>query len=75
MYRDADGVTRDGAEAASLYERACELGVLWGCAFLGDLQRRGTGVPRDVEAACDAYKRACDNGLDQVCRTQERYCR
>ena len=68
MYFSGEGVTRDPARAASLYQQACDGGAVESCYNLGVLYENGAGVTRDLARAASLYQQACDGGLAQGCR-------
>jgi hypothetical protein len=60
-------VTADPAQAATLYQHACELGNAGACNNLGTAYLRGVGVTADRERALTLYRRACDAGERIAC--------
>jgi hypothetical protein len=67
MYYGGEGVTRDLARAASLYQQACDGGSEEGCSNLGVLYENGEGVPQDFARAASLYQQACDGGSGEGC--------
>jgi uncharacterized protein len=59
MYAAGDGVTRDFARAASLYERVCDAGVAEACNSLGELYARVPGFESEAKRVPALYERAC----------------
>ena len=53
------GVAKDTALAGKGLAKACDLGLLKGCAALAELRAKGDGVPKDGPAALSLYERAC----------------
>jgi TPR repeat protein len=58
---------REPARAATLYDRACQLGNPSGCNNLGILFQRGYGVQRDKGRAKQLWTRACELGHKAAC--------
>ena len=52
----------DEQRAAKIWQKACELGEVRGCARLGFLYKNGKGVEQDDEKAGKFYQKACDAG-------------
>ena len=52
----------DEQTAAKIWQKACELGEVRGCARLGFLYKNGKGVEQDDEKAGKFYQKACDAG-------------
>ncbi len=67
MYAVGQGVPRDLAKAAHLYQKACDGGYAASCYSLGSLYDEGRGVPRDETAAAQLYQKACAGGSEQAC--------
>ena len=67
MYGTGEGVAKDLARAATLYQRACDGGEMWGCVNLGVMYGTGEGVARDRPRAIDLYQQACDGGQSWGC--------
>lgn len=67
MYETGQGVGRDPARAAELYQRACDGGQLSGCTDVALLYDTGSGVNRDRDRAVELYRRACDGGEPLAC--------
>jgi uncharacterized protein len=59
MYAAGDGVPRDFARAASLYERVCDSGVAEVCNSLGELYARVPGFESQATRVPALYERAC----------------
>jgi TPR repeat protein len=57
----------DPERAASLYARACELGLGTACHRLGELHRDGKGVPADDDQARALFTRGCQQGSNAAC--------
>ena len=57
----------DGAQAAALYEKACDAGEARSCLDLGRLYETGAVVEADPERALAFYKRACALGNVEGC--------
>ncbi len=70
MYQNGEGVTRDLARAASLYQQACDGGNTLACYNLGMFYEHGEGVPQNSARAASFYQHACDGGLARACRKQ-----
>jgi TPR repeat protein len=66
----SDGVTKDEALGARLFQRACDLGDASGCNKLGLAFESGDGVPQDYERAMDLFGRACSGGFAEGCNNQ-----
>ena len=66
----SDGVTKDEALGARLFQRACDLGDASGCNKLGLAFEGGEGVPQDYERAMDLFSRACSGGFAEGCNNQ-----
>jgi hypothetical protein len=67
MVAKGDGVPKDPARAATLYQTACDGGVLAACSNLGAVYAVGDGVAQDATKAVALYKRACDGGYATAC--------
>jgi TPR repeat protein len=63
-----DGVEKDYARAASLYDRGCKLGHAACCNNLGVDYQHGYGVAADVPRAMRLYTGACDQKNALGCR-------
>ncbi len=68
----AHGVPKDDAEAARLYERACELKWPAGCYNLAIMLEDGRGVAQDLKRASDLYQMACAAGARLSCEKARR---
>lgn len=62
MYATGDGVGRDLARAASLYERVCEAGEADVCNTLGEIYERGAVIGVGATRVEELFARACDGG-------------
>jgi len=67
LYERGQGLTKDDARAAQLYERACDAGSGTGCGFLGDMYLKGRGVKKDKSRATVLWRKACQLGWAQAC--------
>jgi len=61
-YVEGAGVTPDRTRAASLFQQACDGGVMLGCTHLGLLYQHSEGVIGDLASAVFSFERACDGG-------------
>jgi uncharacterized protein len=59
-FTTGNGVTRDCARAAGLFERVCESGDPHGCWYLGGAYARGEGIAQDAARAAALFRRGCD---------------
>ena len=59
-YAFGQGVDKDEARAAALYEHACDMKDAPACLFAGQMREFAHGVPKDDAAAARFYQRACD---------------
>ena len=57
----------DPTQAATLYKKACDGGVVAGCVRLGLATERGRGVERDLTRAFAVYLAACDKKDADAC--------
>ena len=64
---EGEGVTRDIAHAANLFQQACDGGGASGCYTLGVMHENGEGVTRDLARAASLYEQACDGGVASGC--------
>jgi len=66
---EASAHERDGhpERAASLYGRACDLGLGTACHRLGELHRDGKGVPANDDQARALFSRGCQQGSNAAC--------
>ena len=55
------------AEAAAIFERACEKGFGLSCYNPGQIYEAGTGVAPDESKALELYVKACERGYAVVC--------
>lgn len=62
MYREGEGLTRNGNEASKLYQEAARLGDQYAMADLGDMYRNGDGVDKNPKLAMEWYKKAAVAG-------------
>jgi uncharacterized protein len=62
-----NGVKRDPAQAAALYQTACDGGWAIGCSSLGALKVMGEGVPQDPVGGAALVEQACDMGMAEMC--------
>lgn len=62
MFSSGSGVTRNDAEAAGLFKRACDGGFPNGCLNHGVMLENGLGVAKDEGAALGLYEKACGDG-------------
>ncbi len=62
IYERGNGVGQDFANAAKLYEQACQGSDGEGCQMRGHLARNGRGQAADPKQAYGFYQRACDAG-------------
>ena len=67
VLEDGPNPPKDLARAATLYQSACDGGVVAACNNLGALYGRGDGVPHDDAKAVELYKRACDRDFARAC--------
>ena len=54
--------SKDFAQAAELYQKACDGGERKGCTNLGLMYYNGQGKAKDLDRAAGLFKRACDAG-------------
>nr|WP_314977590.1 tetratricopeptide repeat protein [Campylobacter rectus] len=73
LYEEGEGVARDDAKAAQLYDKACYLGSASACNNLSIQYRQGRGVKKDVKKANDLAKKACDAGNLRVAPLSARH--
>jgi hypothetical protein len=70
-----DGVPRDEARAAALYEKACDAADPLACANLGRLHRLGRGgLPKDLARARLLFEKACNVDRDAGASDGARGC-
>ncbi|MGK9173271.1 sel1 repeat family protein [Yokenella regensburgei] len=62
MYRDGDGVEKDGKKAVEWLTKAAEQGSLNAHYFLGDIYASGNGVPLSYSKALEWFKFPLDQG-------------
>jgi hypothetical protein len=58
---------KDGAKAAALFTRACDLGVGEGCFNLGLCYQNAFGVANDEVKAAALFTKACGLGIAPAC--------
>jgi TPR repeat protein len=66
MYREGQGVTKDGVQAASWFRLASDQGAVLAQFSLGDIFKNGEGVPQDDAQAVHWYKLAAEQGHVQA---------
>ncbi len=66
-YEHAQGVPKDLARAARLYEESCERGHAWGCYALAYAFGQGAGIARDDARATQLFRRGCEGGESASC--------
>ena len=71
VYARAEGVPKDAARAAALFERVCAARDMRGCLDLGLLYDRGDGVARDTTRATTLIRLACDGGEPYACEVMK----
>jgi TPR repeat protein len=62
MYREGQGLPRDGAKARTWYARAAARGLASAQYNLGQMYRTGDGVTRDASLAALWYRQAAERG-------------
>src|SRR5260221_14404550 len=67
MLEEGNGVAKETARAAKLYERACNGGDADACSNLGVLHERGDGVTKKPKLAMTLYQRGGDEGNLRGC--------
>jgi len=67
-----EGVPRNLAEAALLFQRACDGGDALACNNLGAMYARGEGVAKNPGLAEKLYRKACDGDAQVGCRNLHR---
>lgn len=67
LYVLGEGVTRDMALGASMFEKACRAGENKSCTALGSLYWMGAGVPVDRKLAIALWNHACKGGNSKAC--------
>ena len=63
-YYNGDGVTKNDAKAAELYQKAAEQGNDFAQYKLGAMYDKGEGVPKDAAKAMEWWKKAAAQGND-----------
>jgi Sel1 repeat len=61
------GVPKDAARAADLFERACDADELAGCNNLGVAFSEAEGRPLDLPRALELFRQACYGGTKEGC--------
>lgn len=67
LFDRGQGVPKDPARAAMLFQQSCQGGSADACSDLGAHLRDGAGVPRDEIAAVQLHQRACMAGAAAGC--------
>jgi TPR repeat protein len=68
MHAEASRKRREQpAQAAALFDRACEHGHTPSCIALADMLERGEGIPADLARAESLWDRACFEGSTEAC--------
>ena len=62
LYENGQGVPKDLAKAAELYQKAADQGSADAQNNLGVLYANGQGVPKDLRKAAELYQKAADQG-------------
>ena len=62
MFENGLGVTKDEAQAADVYRKACDAGSAVACTNLGIVIGNGRGVTKDEAQGFALYKKGCDGG-------------
>ena len=65
--RGIAGLAKSPKAAVKRYEKACELGSMWGCYGLARHLDSGRGIARDLERAVALYRRACKGNDAAAC--------
>jgi uncharacterized protein len=60
-------VPRDLKRAASLYQKACDLGAMPDCLRVAEMYEGGLGVRKDPARVARLYARACEGGVTDAC--------
>jgi len=63
-YYNGDGVTKDDAKAAELYQKAAEQGNDFAQYKLGEMYDKGEGVPKDAAKAMEWWQKAAAQGSE-----------
>jgi TPR repeat protein len=71
LYFFGTGVGKDGARAASLFERACDGGAAAACTALGSLYVQGAGVSKDIVHAVKLADKGCAGGDELGCENAD----
>jgi hypothetical protein len=71
LLTQGQGVARDPARAAPLFEKACRTDVR-ACVDLALLLQQGDGVPRDAARATQLLTKACADGEPYACELRAR---
>lgn len=67
MVLGGEGVPRDAAKAATLFQGACNGGVGVGCDRFGIALQGGTGIQQDLPRAADIFRKGCDLKNAEAC--------
>lgn len=68
FFLTGQGVEQSDTRAASLFQRACDLGQVRGCHHLACLLTAGgTGIKKDVPKAQKLFEQACDDSDIESC--------
>jgi TPR repeat protein len=67
LYYGGQGVSRDLAHSAILFQQSCTAGFTRGCGQLGESYLFGEGVPKDLIKARQILETACDAGYGPGC--------
>ena len=67
LYYGGQGVSRNLAYSAILFEQSCTAGFARGCGQLGESYFFGEGVPKDLIRAKQLLENACDGGYAPEC--------
>lgn len=60
LYQSGEGMPRDEAKAAELFDKACDDGHAIGCSNAGSAYMGGRGVRKDAIKGVGYYVRGCD---------------
>jgi TPR repeat protein len=67
LYYGGQGVSRNLAYSATLFQQSCTAGFTRGCGQLGESYLFGEGVPKDIVKARQILENACDAGYGPGC--------
>jgi hypothetical protein len=70
MSERGEGVGKDPAKAAALYDKACAGDDVPACSRLGEMLIAGTGLAPDEKRAMTLLHKACTAGWAKACTTQ-----